>query len=128
MVWTLSAHAQRLLVIASPLVSENTMSIKELTDIYLMRKPYWSNGIRVIPVNREVTSAVREKFSKDVFNLSPQQMSDYWNRLRFQGKLPPSVQNSDEGVLNFVRSIPGAIGYVRADHVPRDVKVMMELP
>ncbi len=126
--WTLSGHAQRLLIIASPLIPESTISVKELSDIYIMKKQYWSNGTRVIPVNREVTSAAREKFSKDVFNLSTQQMADYWNRLRFQGKLPPSVQTSDEGVLNFVRSIPGAIGYVRADHVTKDVKVMLELP
>ena len=126
--WALSAHAQKLLVIASPLIPESTISVKELSDIYIMKKQYWSNGIRIIPVNREVTSAAREKFSKAVFNLSPQQMADYWNRLRFQGKLPPTVQPTDEGVLNFVRSIPGAIGYVRTDHVPKDVKVMMEFP
>lgn len=128
MAWPLFSHAQKLLIVASPLVSESTVSVKELSDIYIMKKQNWSNGIRVVPVNREVTSAEREKFSKDVFNLSPQQMADYWNRLRFQGKLPPSVQTSDQAVLNFVRSIPGAIGYVRADHLTKDVKVMMQLP
>lgn len=128
MAWPLAGQAQRLLIVTSPQIPAHKLSIAELSDIYIMKKQNWSNGIRIVPVNREVTSEEREKFSKDVFNLSPQQMADYWNRLRFQGKLPPSVQTSDEAVLNFVRVIPGAIGYVRADHLPKDVKVILELP
>jgi ABC-type phosphate transport system substrate-binding protein len=127
MVWPLSGHAQRLLIIASPLVTENRISMKELADIYIMKQQEWPGGIRVVPVNREVTSPERAEFSKQVFHLSPQQMADYWNRLRFQGKLPPSVQTSDQAVLNFVRTIPGAIGYVHASTLPKDVKVLMEL-
>ncbi|HQT26285.1 MAG TPA: hypothetical protein PLK99_06770 [Burkholderiales bacterium] len=127
--WAVPAHAASLLIVASPLISENRITVKELAEIYVMRKQDWANGIRIVPVNREVTSPEREKFSKDVFNLSPQQMADYLNRLRFQGKLPPSVQTSDQAVLNFVRSIPGAIGYVSSmDHLPKDVKILMQLP
>ncbi len=125
--WTLSAHAQRLLIIASPLVPESSISTKELSDIYIMKKQNWSDGVKIVPVNREVTSREREAFSSKVFHLSPQQMADYWNRLRFQGKLPPSVQPSDQAVLNFVRTIPGAIGYVSMRTLPKDVKVLMEL-
>ncbi len=129
LIWPLYAHAASLLIVASPLVPENRITIKELADIYIMKKEDWSNGIRIVPVNREVTSPEREKFSKEVFNLSPEQMADYLNRLRFQGKLPPSVQTSDQAVLNFVRSIPGAIGYVSSmDHPPKDVKILMQLP
>ncbi len=131
MTWALSARAEKLLIIASALVPENTVSVKELADIYIMKKQNWSNGIKVIPVNREVASTEREEFSKEIFNLSPQQLSDYWNRLRFQGKLPPSVQTSDQAVLNFVRSIPGAIGYIRANQLSKDekdVKILLQLP
>jgi ABC-type phosphate transport system substrate-binding protein len=101
--------------------------MKELADIYIMKKQEWPDGIKIVPVNREVTSREREAFSKEVFNLSPQQTADYWNRLRFQGKLPPSVQTSDQAVLNFVRTIPGAIGYVSVQALPKDVKVLREL-
>ena len=101
--------------------------MKELADIYVMKKQNWPDGVLIVPVNREVTSVEREAFSQDVFQLSPRRMADYWNRLRFQGKLPPSVQTSDQAVLNFVRTIPGAIGYVRTQALPKDVKVLMEL-
>lgn len=129
--WALSANAEKLLIIASPLVPENAVSVKELADIYIMKKQNWSNGIRIIPVNREVSSMEREVFSKEVFDLSPEKLSDYWARLRFQGKLPPSVQTSDDAVLNFVKSIPGAIGYIGASHLgkdDRDVKILLTLP
>jgi hypothetical protein len=82
----------------------------------------------VVPINREASSVEREKFSEAVFNLSPQEMGEYWNRQRFQGKLPPIIQTSDQAVLGFVRSVPGAIGYINANHQPTGVKILLRLP
>jgi hypothetical protein len=93
-----------------------------------MKKTSWSNNMPVVPVNREANSAVREKFSEAVFNLTPQELAEYWNQLRFKGKLPPLIQTSDQAVLGFVRSVPGAVGYIDAAQVPAGVKVLMRLP
>jgi ABC-type phosphate transport system substrate-binding protein len=127
-VWTTLAHAGGLLVIASPQVPDASISVKQLADIYALNKTYWSNQIQVVPVNREALSEEREKFSEAVFNLSPLELAEYWNRLSFQGKLPPLVQTSDQAVLGFVRSVPGAIGYINADQQPTGVKVLLRLP
>ena len=117
-----------LVVIASPEVPDDTISIEKLADIYTLRKTFWSNEIPVVPVNREATSPVREKFSEAVFKLSPQELAEYWNRLRFQGKLPPLVQASDQAVLGFVRNVPGAIGYIDAGHATAGVKILTRIP
>lgn len=122
------SQAEDLFVIASPMVPDNTISAQQLADIYSLKKTFWTNATPVVPVNREASSAEREKFSEAVFNLSPQELAEYWNRLRFQGKLPPLVQTSSQAVLAFVRSVPGAIGYINADHVPPGVKVLLRLP
>ena len=121
-------QAGGLVVIASPQVPDNIISIEKLADIYTLKKTFWADEIQVVPVNREASSPVREKFSMTVFNLSPQELSEYWNRLRFQGKLPPLVQASDQAVLGFVRSVPGAIGYIDADQPVTGVKVLLRLP
>ena len=126
--WALPGQASGLLVIASPQVPDSTVSVGQLTDIYMLRKTFWSDNTKVVPVNREASSAERTKFSAVVFNLSPQELAEYWNRLRFQGKLPPLVQTSDQAVLGFVRSVPGAVGYVNASQSPADVKVLLRLP
>jgi ABC-type phosphate transport system substrate-binding protein len=129
--WILCAspvQAGDLLVIASPQVPDNAISREQLADIYLLKRIYWSDKIPVVPINREVSSNVREKFSEDVFNLSPQELAAYWNRQRFQGKFPPLIQASDQAVLAFVRSIPGAIGYINANQVPAGVKLLLRIP
>lgn len=126
--WASQGRAGELLIISSSQVPDNTISIKQLADIYLLKKTFWSDKMQVVPVNREALSAEREKFSAAVFNLSPQELAEYWNKLRFQGRLPPLVQTSDQAVLGFVRNVPGAIGYVNASQLPPDVKILLRIP
>jgi len=126
--WASAGQAGGLLVIASAQVPDTTISTEQLADIYMLKKTFWTDKTQVVPVNREASSTVREKFSEAIFKLSPQELAEYWNRLRFQGKLPPLVQTSDQAVLGFVRSVPGAIGYIDAGQAPADVKILMRLP
>jgi ABC-type phosphate transport system substrate-binding protein len=126
--WTLSGQAGGLLVIASTQVPDVNISVKQLADIYTLKRNFWADQTQVVPVNREASSVEREKFSEAVFNLSPLELAEYWNRLRFQGKLPPLVQISDQAVLGFVRNVPGAIGYINANQVPTGVKILIRLP
>ena len=128
LLWTSLSAAGGLLVIASPQVPDTAISVQQLADIYVLKKSYWSNQIQVVPVNREAGSDERENFSELVFNTSTQDLAEYWDKLRFQGKLPPLTQISDHAVLNFVRSVPGAIGYINADQLPTGVKVLLRLP
>ena len=121
-------QAGGLLVIASPQVQDDTISIKQLADIYTLKKVFWANETPVVPVNREASSAVREKFSEAVFNLSPQELAEYLNRLRFQGKPPPLIQTSDQAVLGFVRNVPGAVGYIDASQAATGVKILLRIP
>lgn len=116
------------MVISSTQAPVTTISIQQLADIYLLKKTFWSDKVQVVPINREASSQEREKFSGVVFNLPPQELAEYWNKLRFQGKLPPLVQTSDQAVLNFVRNVPGAIGYINAIQLPPDVKVLLRIP
>jgi ABC-type phosphate transport system substrate-binding protein len=126
--WATLVQAGGLLVIASPQIPDASITVKQLADIYALNKTYWSNQIQVVPVNREALSDEREKFSEAVFKLSPLELAEYWNRLSFQGKLPPLVQTSDQAVLGFVRSVPGAIGYINAGQQPTGVKILLQLP
>ncbi|HEU0188613.1 MAG TPA: hypothetical protein VFQ97_01315 [Gallionella sp.] len=126
--WTSLCQAGGILVIASPQVPDATISVEQLADIYMMKKSFWPDKTQVVPVNREASSVDRERFSEAVFNLSPQELAEHWNQLRFKGKLPPLVQTSDQAVLGFVRSVPGAIGYINANQAPTGVKVLLRLP
>jgi len=122
------AGAGGLVVIASPQVPVDSISVSDMAAIYTLKKTIWANNLQMVPVNREANSSLREKFSESVFNLAPQDLAEYWNQLRFKGKLPPLVQTSDQAVLGFVRNVPGAIGYVDASQVPTGVKILLRLP
>lgn len=121
-------RAEPLLVIASPQVNLDRISTEELASIYLNKKTQWEDGLPVVPVNRPADSSLRDRFSQTVFHRSPREVAEYWNRLRFQGKLPPLVQTSDQAVLGFVRSVPGAIGYIAGGRAPEGVKVLARFP
>lgn len=122
------AQAEGLLIVAHPQVPVSSISAQELASIYLIQKTAWPGGLSVVPVNREAASNVREHFSDTVLEHTPRELADYWNRLRFQGKQPPLVQTSDQAVVGFVRSVPGAIGYIAAAQAPSGVKVLARLP
>ena len=123
-----TADAEGLLVIASPQVPVDSVSSDELAAIYLSKRTSWSDNLSIVPVNHEAASLAREHFSAAVFERSSREMAVYWNQLRFQGKLPPLVQTSDQAVLNFVRNVPGAIGYVDASLSVTGVKILKRLP
>jgi len=126
--WASPGLADELFIIASPQVPESTITVEQLADIFTLTKTSWDKNTRVVPVNREASSEERKKFSEQVFNLPPQELGEYWNKLRFQGKQPPVIQTSDQAVLSFVRSVPGAIGYINAKQKPKGVKILMQIP
>jgi len=121
-------QAGGLLIVVSNKVPDNKISLEQLANIYTMKKVFWKNNIRVVPINHKVASEERKRFSKVVFNLSPKEVGDYWNRLRYEGKLPPVIQASDQAVLGFVRKVPGAIGYINANQKLTGVKILLRLP
>ena len=124
-----SLRAEGLLIVANAQVPVNSITPGELASIYLIRKNTWADGLPVVPVNRDAASNLRERFSEKVLEHSPRELTDYWNRIRFEGRIPPLVQMSDQAVIGFVRNVPGAIGYVGADQTPPvGVKVLARIP
>ncbi len=127
MLWASLSEAGGLLVIASPQVPVEKISIKQLADIYSLKKTQWSGQVQVVPVNREASSDERDIFSEAVFKLPAEDLVELWNKLRFEGKQPPLTQISNHAVLSFVRSVPGAIGYISSNEPPTGVKVLLRL-
>ncbi len=55
---------------------------------------------------------VRKSFSNDVLQQGLVEVQVYWQRKMASGLTPPPVKTSDEEIVSFVASTPGAIGYV----------------
>lgn len=99
-------------VIVHPQVKGSQIPRAVLTAIFLKQALKWGDGRPVVPVDQSVQSAVRRQFSNDVLQQGIVEVQVYWQRKITAGLVPPPVKTSDDDVVAFVASTPGAIGYV----------------
>jgi ABC-type phosphate transport system substrate-binding protein len=99
-------------VIVHPQVKGSQIPRASLSSIFLKQAPRWSDGSTVAPVDQSVRSPVRKAFSSDVLQQGLVEVQVYWQRKMASGMTPPPVKSSDEEIVSFVASTPGAIGYV----------------
>ena len=93
-------------VIAHPSVS---LSADEIRDVFLGEKQLVGN-LRLVPIDN---SAIQPEFLARVLQTDGQKYAARWTKKSFrEGLAPPSVRGSDAEVIAFVRSTPGAVGYV----------------
>ncbi len=124
-----NAGSNQVIIVAHPALAINTITESELSRIYLLRQTFWSDGLPIIALNREVNSPTRDLFTSRVLNQTATALASHWQQMHFKGKTPPLVQESDQAVLVFVEKVPGAIGYVSIDTpVGNNVKVLAKLP
>jgi len=114
-------------VIASLSVTD-TVNREELARIYQRKQRFWKNGTQIIPVNLSAEHPLRRRFSRLVLGALPEDLVPYWNEQYFHGIAPPYVLTSEAAILQFVATTSGAIGYVNATAVNREVHVLLYLP
>ena len=108
--------------------STTSISPKNLSDCFMKEaNTYtWISGQYVVPVDQPATSETRQKFSKAIHGRDASAVKNFWQRQIFSGRaVPPAEKGSDAEVLEFVRTNPGAVGYVSAEaNVGDGVKVL----
>src|SRR5258706_9438292 len=88
---------------------------RAVSDIFLKKTTTWSDGERTKPVDLQVTSAIRESFSRAVHRRPARDLAEFWQREIFSGRgVPPPQKASEVEVIDYVARTPGAIGYVAA--------------
>ena len=104
-----------------------SMTKVEVSRLFLKRTVRWDQpGIGAVdPVDLEAKSDIRAAFSGQVHGRSVANVKNYWQKQIFSGRsVPPPELAGESDVLEFVRSRPGAIGYVSAGANLRGVKVL----
>ena len=95
----------------------SSMSKDDVAKLFLKKVTTFPGGQAAVPVDLAKDSAVRKAFSTAVLGKEVNAVDSYWQQALFSGRAtPPAEKASDADVLAFVRSNPGAIGYV-AGHV-----------
>ena len=75
---------------------------------------------------REPGRPEREAVLNVIYRMNEKGFTSYFLGKKFTGEVleGPSQKNSTPDVIRFIYSVPGAIGYVRADEVDASVKVL----
>jgi ABC-type phosphate transport system substrate-binding protein len=101
------------------------LSRTQVSAMFLRKVTRWDHGGQVLPVDLSPNSPVREIFTKDVHAKTVAAVRGYWTQLVFSGRgVPLPEKSSDTAVIAFVRSNPGAVGYVSLKASVTDVKVV----
>jgi ABC-type phosphate transport system substrate-binding protein len=112
-------------IIAHPDSPANGISRSDASRIFMKKTTRWSDGSKVVVVDLSPTSPVRASFTSDVIDKNVSAVQAYWQQQIFSGRgVPPEEMATDADVIAFVRSRPGAIGYVSVDAPVDGVKVL----
>ncbi len=123
--------------LATPAVAEETFKVvvnasngvttltrQQVSQLFLKKSTRWPSGQTVQAVEPS-NERIRAAFCKEVHGKSLNAVRAYWNQLIFAGReVPPLEKSDDEAVVSFVRSTPGAIGFVSIDAATPGVKVV----
>ncbi len=100
--------------------NSNIMLAKEdIREIFLGEKQF-AGSMKIAPVDN---SAAQGVFLSQVVKIHTSRYNSNWTKKGFRdGLAQPPVKSGDAEVINFVKSTPGAVGYVTTQ--PRDVIVI----
>jgi ABC-type phosphate transport system substrate-binding protein len=102
-------------VVANGGVGAGSLAKEVISQMFLKKVPKWPDGKAVVPVDLARTAATRDAFSKAVHGRGAAAIVSFWQQQLFSGAdVPPAEKPGDTEVLAFVRTTPGAIGYVSA--------------
>jgi ABC-type phosphate transport system substrate-binding protein len=112
------------IVIANPSINESDLDANTIRDIFLGRITKWKDGKRII-VRVLRSGPVHNEFLKRVVGKNARQFSTYWKKAVFTGTgIPHKSLASEEDMVKFISSTPGAIGYIDSSTLHPECKVI----
>jgi hypothetical protein len=106
------AAAEPIAVVMSSNSHQRALSSDKLRRIFLALPTDDDDGHRFVPVNLSQSSSVRERFDRNVLNMSPVEIARYWIDQRLRGNKPPRSASSIDICRRAVQELPGAIAYL----------------
>ncbi len=95
---------------------DKEMSFKELRRIMRGEKQRWSDGKKVTIALLKTNTSTGAMTADKVYGMTSSQLNKYWLGLVFQGRAEaPHFFISEELLILYVNSTPGAIGIVSTD-------------
>lgn len=111
--WTTAE--QKIVIVANESVATDGIDKSDIKRIYFGKLKKWSNGDKIKPAQLRKGDASMQ-FASNYLNKSYKKYQMFWRRAVVAGVgAPPSYFNSPQELIDYVKSTPGAIGYVPAE-------------
>ncbi len=113
-------------VIVSGKTPVDSLNLSELRRVLMGERQFWSGGNRITILMRAPVAHERDVLLKKVYRMSEAQFKQYWIAKTFRADVPagPKVVYTNQTAIDLVAGLPGAVAFVDATQVPRDVKVV----
>ncbi|MEL0639454.1 hypothetical protein V6260_02410 [Pseudoalteromonas aliena] len=119
------AKSTEFVVVVNKSNAINTLSKREIIDIYMGRYLTFPDGETSKPLDLPAQSTLKNDFYLKLVNKDEQKINAYWARLLFSGRAkPPTPSTSVEDAINKIASSQFAIGYIPLSQVTDAVKVV----
>ena len=123
-----NAYAAEIAVIVNKANPIDSLTPKEVQQIFLAKKMSFPDGQQVVPVVYKYEHALHKKYLRKIVKKTRSQYQVYWTRMVFTGKSqPPKSYSSQDTMLKMVASNPSYMGFVERDRVDDSVKVVLTL-
>ena len=100
------------------------ISKNQLRAIYL-KKIRYINNVKVLPINLEPKSKIRQSFNTNILHMSYTRLKIYWNKEHYLGHRPPLSLKSQESVKTFLHKVDGAISYIEVKNIDKNMHIIL---
>ena len=98
-----------------------------VAKIFLGKTKAFPTKGAAVPISLKGDLDVRDMFYDKVLDKNPSQFNSYWSRMVFSGSgMPPKEVESTDVMLQLIRTNPNMIGFINADKVTPDVRVVLQ--
>jgi ABC-type phosphate transport system substrate-binding protein len=123
-----TVRAQTIVVIVNPSIGVQHLTRREALDIFLGRYRTFPSGASALPIDLDINSTERRQFYLILAHKDSSDMSSYWARLTFSGKISPPFAVADARMaVDIVANNPNAIAYVDRSAVDNRVRIALEI-
>lgn len=120
------AAAADIAIVVRPDVPVENLSFSELRKLLLGDRQFWASNFRVTLLIRAPGARERDVVLKTIYQMSEAQFRQYWiaKIFRAEAAASPRIVYSNEMAAELAAAIPGAIAFVDAFQIPKDLKVL----
>jgi len=105
------------IIIANRNVPENTLSRKEIKEIFLGKRVQWGDHSRIHAATLR-DAGIHKMFLKQYLEKSRAKWKRYWKRMIFTGRgMPPVSLGAEAEMLAYIAETESAVGYVLSGEI-----------